>query len=224
MLRALQWAFWVIGLGLQVLVLSAAVQGVAREFPALFAYVVCLFGTTLADIVASQFLGKASHSFKLYYWCAELVRQSALFAMVVALAMHVVPPGRRNEAFTRLIALLGAAVWIGSVIVCYSPNLNTWMVSLIRNLSFFTGVLNLGVWFAYARSRIRDTRRLIIAAGLGLQMTGEAIGHAIRQLDLSMQISLTASLFIVLTHFLCLFLWWRALTMETEVQVRTAVS
>jgi hypothetical protein len=117
MLRALQWAFWVIGLGLQVLVLSAAVQGVAREFPALFAYVVCLFGTTLADIVASQFLGKASHSFKLYYWCAELVRQSALFAMVVALAMHVVPPGRRNEAFTRLIALLGAAVWIGSVML-----------------------------------------------------------------------------------------------------------
>ena len=61
---------------------------------------------------------------------------------------------------------------------------------MIRNLSFFTGVLNLGVWFAYARSRIRDTRRLIIAAGLGLQMTGEAIGHAIRQLDFSIQISL----------------------------------
>ena len=107
MLRALQWAFWVIGLGLQVLVLSTALQGVAREFPALFAYVVCLLGTTLADIVASQFLGKASHSFKLYYWSAEVVRQSVLFAMVVSLAMHVVPSGRRNEAFTRLIALLG---------------------------------------------------------------------------------------------------------------------
>jgi hypothetical protein len=224
MLRFLQWAFWVVGLGLQLLVLSTALQGVAREFPALFTYVVCLVGTTLADIVASQFLGKSSHSFKLYYWCAELVRQSALFAMVVSLAMHVVPPGRRSDALTRIIALLGAAVWLGSVIVCYSANLNVWMVSVIRNLSFFTGVLNLGVWFAYARSRIRDTRRLIIAAGLGLQMTGEAIGHAIRQLDLSNDISLAASIFIVLTHFLCLFLWWRALSTEAEMHVETAVS
>lgn len=224
MLRFLQWAFWVVGLGLQLLVLSTALQGVAREFPALFTYVVCLVGTTLADIVASQFLGKSSHSFKLYYWCAELVRQSALFAMVVSLAMHVVPPGRRSDALTRIIALVGAAVWLGSVIACYSSNLNVWMVSVIRNLSFFTGVLNLGVWFAYARSRIRDTRRLIIAAGLGLQMTGEAIGHAIRQLDLSNDISLAASIFIVLTHFLCLFLWWRALSTEAEMHVKTAVS
>ena len=223
MLKALQWAFWVIGLGLQVLVLSTAFHGVVREFPALFAYVVCLFGTTLADIIASQFLGKTSSSFKLYYWCAELVRQSALFAMVVSLAMHVVPSGRRNEMLTRLIALIGGAVWIGSVILCYSPHLNTWMVSVIRNLSFFTGVLNLGVWFAYARSRIRDVRRLIIAAGLGLQMTGEAIGHAIRQLNLSNQVSLAASIFIVLTHFICLFLWWRALITEADMPVTTAV-
>jgi len=223
MLRALQWAFWVIGLGLQVLVLSTAFQGVVREFPALFAYVVCLFGTTLADIIASQFLGKKSPSFVLYYWCAELVRQSVLFAMVVSLAMHVVPSGRRNEMLTRLIALSGGAVWIGSVIWCYSPHLNTWMVSVIRNLSFFTGVLNLGVWFAYAKSRIRDVRRLIIAAGLGLQMTGEAIGHAIRQLDLSNQVSLAASIFIVLTHFICLFLWWRALITEADVPVATLV-
>lgn len=223
MLRALQWAFWVVGLGLQVLVLSTAFQGVVREFPALFAYVVCLLGTTLADIIASQFLGKASPSFKLYYWCAELIRQSVLFAMVVSLAVHVVPSGRRNEVFTRLIAIVGAAVWIGSVIVCYSPHLNTWMVSVIRNLSFFTGVLNLGVWFAYARSRIRDVRRLIIAAGLGLQMTGEAIGHAIRQLDLSMSVSLAGSIFIVLTHFICLFLWWKALITEAEVPMTTTV-
>ena len=94
---------------------------------------------------------------------------------------------------------------------------------MIRNLSFFTGVLNLGVWFAYAKSRVRDVRRLIIAAGLGLQMTGEAIGHAIRQLDLSNQVSLAASIFIVLTHFICLFLWWRALITEADVPVATLV-
>jgi hypothetical protein len=54
----------------------------------------------------------------------------------------------------------------------------------------------------------------MIAGGLGLQMTGEAIGQAIRQLNVSMQVSLGGSIFIVLTHFLCLFIWWRAFTLE----------
>jgi len=213
-INVVQWAFWVIGLGLQVLLTVTLSQGAGREFPALFAYILSLLATTAADILAFAFLGKASSTYRSYYWSAELVRQSVLFAMVVSLAMHVVPAGRKTEAAGRMVAIAGAVIWIGSVMIFYSPQLNTWMTAVVRNLSFFTGVLNLLVWFLFARSETRDTQRLMIAGGLGLQMTGEAIGHAVRQLNLSRDISLAGSIFVVLTHFLCLFIWWRALTLD----------
>lgn len=213
-LKVVQWAFWVIGLGLQILLTVALWQRAGRVFPALFAYILCLLATTTADILAYVVLGKSSYYYRTYYWSAELVRQSALFALVVSLAMHMLPEGRRTEAFGRMIALGGGLIWIGSVAICYTANLNTWMTTVVRNLSFFTGVLNLLAWFMFARVQPRDTQRLMIAGGLGLQMTGEAIGQAIRQLNLSRDISLGGSIFIVLTHFLCLFIWWRALSLE----------
>lgn len=214
MLTVVQWAFWVIGLGLQVLLTVALSQGAGREFPILFAYILCLLVTTAVDILAITFFGRTSFSYQRYYWSAELVRQSVLFAMVVSLAMHMMPAGRKSDAAARLMAIAGAVIWIGSVLICYSPKLNIWMTTVVRNLSFFTGVLNLVVWFIFAKSEPRDTQRLMIAGGLGLQMTGEAIGQALRQMNLSRDVSFAGSIFVVLTHFLCLFIWWRALVQD----------
>jgi hypothetical protein len=214
-LKTIQWVFWVVGLGLQILLIIPMFHGAAREFPALFAYVACLLVTTTADILGFLIVGKASASYKTYYWSAELVRQTALFSVVVALAMHVLPTNRRTEAYARTILVVGLAIWIGSVATHYTADLYVWMTSVIRNLSFFTGVLTLVVWFLYAKSSLKDTQRLMIAGGLGLQLTGEAIGQAVRQLSISRNISLGASIFIVLCHFLCLFIWWRALCMRS---------
>lgn len=211
MLTVLQWAFWAIGLGLQLLLIVTLSQGAGRYFPALYAYMVCLLGTTLADILTALALGKTSPTYIRYYWSAELVRQSVLFALVISLAMHVLPANRRNASMARLTALVGGLIWITSVATCYSPSVNTWMTAVVRNLSFFSGVLNLVVWFLCARRQTRDVQRLMIAGGLGLQMTGEALGQAIRQMSISYQVTVGASIFIVLAHLLCLFIWWRAL-------------
>jgi hypothetical protein len=213
-LIVLQWIFWVIGLSLQLLLTVTLWQRAGREFPALFAYIGCLVVTTTADILAYVVLGRASYYYRTYYWSAELLRQTALFSLVISLAMHMLPEGRRTAAFGRLIALTGGAIWLGSVALCYSTNLNNWMTSVARNLSFFTAALNLVAWFMFARVQPRDVQRLMIAGGLGLQMTGEAIGQAVRQMNVSIQVTAGGSIFIVLTHLLCLFIWWRALTLE----------
>jgi hypothetical protein len=42
-------------------------------------------------------------------------------------------------------------------------------------------------------------------------MTGEAIGQAIRLMKISTHSNLAGALFVVLSHLLCLFIWWRAL-------------
>jgi hypothetical protein len=213
-LSFLQWTFWAIGLGLQILLILTLSQGAGRYFPTLYAYIVCLLGTTVADILVVQIVGSKSSSYYSYYWSAELVRQSVLFVLVVSLAMHVAPVSRRTNAMARFIALGAGAIWLGSVGICYSPSVNTWMTSVVRNLSFFTGVLNLIVWFLCARSETRDVQRLMIAGGLGLQMTGEAIGQALRQMRVSYEVTAAGSIFIVVTHLLCLFIWWRALSVD----------
>src|SRR5436853_7178114 len=101
MLTALQWAFWVVGVGLQVLLIVALAQGPRREFPALFAYILCLLGTTATDIIAFRLFGKRSPTYITSYWMSELVRQSALFAVVVSLALQVIPMSRRTEVLAR---------------------------------------------------------------------------------------------------------------------------
>lgn len=218
LLTVFQWAFWVVGIGLQILLLISLSQGAGRNFPALFAYIVSLLATTLADILAVSTLGRHSSMYVSYYWLAELVRQTVLFALVVSLAVYVLPVNRRTTAMTRLMALSAAVIWTISVAACYTIKFNAWMTAVARNLSFFNGVLTLMVWFLCARRETRDIQRLMIAGGLGLQMTGEAIGQAVRQMKISEPVTTGASVFIVLTHLMCLFIWWRAL----ELDPRTA--
>jgi hypothetical protein len=213
-MKVLQWALWLVGLGLQSLLLAALSQGAGRQFPPLIVYVLCLLGTTTAEIIAVQAFGRSSSSFGVYYWSAELVRQTALFALVVSLAAHIIPTDRKGQAYGRLLTTSAIAIWAGSLLAYYDANLNLWMTSVVRNLSFYTGILNLFVWFAYARLRTTDVTRLMIAAGLGLQMTGAAIGQAIRLMNYSKNSKLAGALLMVISHMICIFIWWRAFRVE----------
>jgi hypothetical protein len=211
MLNALQWSFWLLGLGLQGAVFLTLAHGPWREFPALFAYIAALAVTTSGEILTYTMLGKTSASFKNYYWSAELIRQTALFRRS-GFARSACAPARQEGRLVWAGCFRALPCWSGSF-DCHAlfARLGKWMTAAVRNMSFATGVMNLLAWFAYAKAGARDTTRLMISGGLGLQMTGEAIGQAIRQMETSNEAMLGASIFIVITHFLCLFIWWRAL-------------
>lgn len=215
-MRLLQWTLWALGLGLQYLVLNALVRGPLREFKIVFVYVFLLLATTVGDIAALYTVGRSSTFYPRYYWAAELTRQTAMFAVVVSLIVGVIPESNRKR--TILHAVLGAAAlfWISSLTWTHSADLNAWMTKVVRNLSFGSAVLDLGLWFALISFRSRDTRRLLIAGGLGLQMTGEAIGQSLRQLLPSYTTALVGSLFVVFAHFLCLVIWWYAFAGERK--------
>jgi hypothetical protein len=140
MLKALQWSFWFIGLGLQGAVFLTLAHGPWREFPALFAYIASLAVTTSGEILTYTMLGKTSASFKNYYWSAELIRQTALFAVVVSLAVHALPPGRKAEAYGRLLSAFAMLVWAVSIFHALFARLGRWMTAAVRNMSFATGV------------------------------------------------------------------------------------
>jgi hypothetical protein len=207
-MRYLQWAFWVSGLYLQFLVLAALMSGPYREFPVLFLYIVCLLVTTVSDIVLYTIRHPAYAN---AYWASEVIRQSALFSVVISMVLSAIPEARSRRATLYVVFAAALLFWAGSMAVHYQPAVNRWMTGVIRDLSFCSAVLNLGLWFVLISRPNRNMRQLLIAGGLGIQMTGDAIGQSIRQMQLSAATFHAGNILIVLTHLLCLYIWTRAL-------------
>lgn len=205
----LQWSFWIIGLTLQYLVTAALLVGPYKEFRAIFVYTICLLVTTILDICLLTFdAGLVRTVQRQYYWTADLLRYSALYCVVISLVMHAFAGNRKRGSLVRLLTVLAIAVWIGTLVVHREPNMNKWMVHVVRDLSFASAIANLVLWFSLIASEKRDARLLTITGGLGLQWTGEAIGQSLRQI--SQNSEMVGVIVMVAAHFLCLYIWWRA--------------
>ena len=213
-MKSLQWPFWIIGLTFQYLVTQALLSGPFRQFTVLFAYMLCLTITTITDILMRLDVGKLGSTYVRYYWAGDLLRESALYAVVISLVLHAMPDSRRRAALLRLLVAVALLFWAGSIFVYQDPNLSKWMTKVVRNLSFCSAVATLILWFVLIASEKRDTRLLVITGGLGLQMTGEAIGQSLRQISKSTEI--LGILTLMFAHFLCLYIWWRAFSTRQE--------
>jgi hypothetical protein len=101
------------------------------------------------------------------------------------------------------------------------------MVRVVRNLSFGSAVLILIVWFLLLSDEKRDTCRLLLVGGLGVQMTGEAMGQSIRQIfSTNYAAAFLGGLLVILTHQLCLTIWLQAFRTRRQLAhraVRNAV-
>lgn len=205
----LQWSFWLAGLALHYLLLTALLTDHRfRDYLAIFLYSICLVVTTFTEIFFVLDVGQVSAAYRWYYFVADLVRQSTLYFVVVSLARHAVPQDDRRATLARLLVVLAFLVWSGTLVASHDVRVTIWMTKVARNLSFWTAIVNLALWFILIASARRDRLLLTLTGGLGLQVTGEAIGYSLRQISRSTQ--LTGSILVVLAHFLCLYVWWRA--------------
>lgn len=208
MKNVLQWTLWIIGLGLQFFVISALFSGPIREYTAVFIYSVVLFLTTVIEIVAALDRGRITREWSMVFWVCEFIRQGAMYAVVISFVAHAVPNDRQKSAVGRLLIFLALIFWAGSFYVQRSDNVTLWMTNALRNLSFCSAIVNLGLWFVLIASERRDQTLLMVTGALGLQMTGEAIGQSLRQLSRSTL--WLGNMTAILTHFLCLYIWWQA--------------
>src|SRR4051794_17443264 len=215
-MKSFQWPFWIIGLTLQYLVTQALLSGPFRQFSVIFGYLLCLTLTTLTDIVMYLDVGNIAVTYNRYYWAGDLLRESALYAVVISLVLHAMPDSRRRAALLRLLIALALLFWIGSFFIYQEPSVNKWMTKVVRNLSFCSAVATLILWFVLIASEKRDTRLLVITGGLGLQMTGEAMGQSLIQI--SKNTFVLGVLTLMFAHFLCLYIWWRAFRAPPELE------
>jgi len=181
-----------------------------RKYIALFAYCLMLLFTDIVEW--SLLFGGVHRNSKIYitsYWVDESLRQVLIFCLMVALIHKATMNCSRLRWTSTGIAALGAAVCLALVSWGSQPGTAPWnnaMIDLSRNLSFCSALLNTVLWTVLLRSRTKEYSLLLIAAGIGLQTTGKAIGHSLRRI--SPEAITAGNVAIVFTFTLCLLIWW----------------
>jgi hypothetical protein len=214
MRTALQYAGWLIGLPLELLIVAALVRGSYRRFPFILLYGIALFLTTVLEISVYQayYSGiRIGRTFAQYYWIDEGIRQTLLFAVVISL-VYLASEAFRSRALVRGSLVCGAVIFAGAAFLVHYDGKTVageWMTLWLRDLNFSAAILDLGLWAMLLASRHKETRLLLLSGALGIQFTGEAIGQSLRHLF--PWVLSPGDVVTLLANLVCLWIWWQAL-------------
>jgi hypothetical protein len=213
-MRVLQYAGWLIGLPLELLIISALVRGPYKRFPLFLIYSVVLFLTTIVDISVYQAYysgAKVAHTFAYYYWINEGLLQALIFAVVISL-IYVATAVAQARTLLRVCLVCGAIIFAGgSFLIHYDVHAvpGKWMTLWSRDLDFCTAILDLALWAILLTWRHKETQLLLLSGGIGIEFTGEAIGQSLRSLFPSAVNPGNAV--ILLANLAGMWVWWQAL-------------
>jgi hypothetical protein len=186
--------------------LVAMLKGGWRKYLILFTLVILnlLSGVSLISVLAGN--GKYSPTSALLYWVNGFAGQMCLFGMILSFGYEHIDPRRRS-----LVHVLGAA-GCSTVLLSFAAHsnwrMNMMMTKVSRDVDFMLAVANFFLWSILIVSKQRDRQTLLIAGGLGLNVTGGAVAHSLRQIARSLV--LTGNVIQALTSILCVWMWWRA--------------
>jgi hypothetical protein len=214
MRAVVQYASWLIGLPLELLIIAALIRGPYRRFPFVFVYIIALFLANVVEIPANTayFSGiRLTHSRAFYFWIDEGILQVLIYAVVISL-IYGATAELRSRTVVRAALTGGAAMFAGaSFLIHYNSHVvvGMWMTLWSRDLNFTSAVLDLALWAMLLGSRKRETQLLLLSGGLGIQFTGEAIGQSVREW-LPWTLS-PGDVIILGANLACLWIWWQAL-------------
>ncbi len=182
-------SFYYLSTVLSTLLLIGAIHsmlgGAWRRYPVLFVYLCLTFALSApmstAFLVAGASWTGVSRS---AYWVLSLSMQLCGVFLVLALLRRA---GELRRGTSRMVGwlafgffamLAGSAVWHYEALAAGRPN--RWMTFVSRDAALVSTGLNLLLWSVLLSHRKRDHKLLFVSAGLGLQCTIDAIGHALR--------------------------------------------
>jgi hypothetical protein len=219
----IQLGSWCVALPLTLMVLAAMVRGPYRHFPVLFLYVAVGFVFTVAAMPSyiAHYLNPTDHDLvvqmaKWSFW-NDLLLEPLAYAVVINLIYAAASHVRSRRVV--LIATIGGATLIAGIsfLLHFNPapaaKHGVWLALWTRDLSFFSEILDLGLWGLLLSTRGRDAKLLLVTGGLGIQFTGEAIGDSLRSLAYqrrSHRLSFTGSIITALADLTALFVFWQA--------------
>jgi hypothetical protein len=204
-MQILQWAGTILGVILQLMVISALIRGRLKTYPFLFILIISEFLSTIVGVAATLDTSGWIRETAKYYWITEVVDYALIYACLVHLLAQTVEGenGRKRIAW---VVVLGFLFVILSTVQSYDTKLAYWMTQLVRNVSFGSMFVTLTLWTLLIRKPNRQ--RLMVAAGLGIQLAGSAIGHSL--LSLSRHLVWVGNLVLLSVYLLFLYTIWRA--------------
>lgn len=221
---------YVVGLPLELLVIAAMMRGGFRKFPAVFAYVVAVFFTTVVEIpLAWDYYHThdpaGSSRFVTVYWMDELILQFLIFVVVLSLIWQATSEARsRRPLRTAMIA--GSALVAGvSFFLEFDTHvtIGIWMTPWARDLNFSAAILDMALWALLIARRQKDSQVLLLSGGLGIMFCGEAIGESLR--NMSHSVVLTGDVLDLITNLVFLYIWWQTFratrTVHSSLRVNT---
>ncbi|MCX6634837.1 MAG: hypothetical protein NT090_07115 [Acidobacteria bacterium] len=215
-MKYVQWFAWCVNLPLQVALLNSLFRGGFRSFPVLLPYSLILFLWTVANIAAREG-GRLPAAWQSAYWLVDLILDWLLYVLILSLVNRAVRQSQHRAKIVRWLILAVGLFWLAALFLTYDPRLNEWMTNFTKYVAFGGAVLNLVLWTVLVGTHHGDRSVLMISGGYGVQSAGEAISQSLRALAIqnrSYPVLITGNLIGVLTHTLCLVIWWRAVARE----------
>jgi hypothetical protein len=206
MQQALQYSAWVVGLWLNLLVISALVRGSYRSYPFVFAYALALLVSTVLEIALHTAPRTVQDGF---YWLDEVILDVLVFCLVIAFIDGAARHAKHKVVERHWLVLAAALICAVSLAIHRGAHLNRQMTLVSRDLNICAVILDLILWSTLLTARRPDRALMLLSGGLGLQLTGAIMGEQLRHFSHSL--FWTGTLLEVATGFLGLYIWWRAL-------------
>jgi hypothetical protein len=201
---------------LLLLVIAYLLRGDYLHYPILLVYCLVELLTAGAEYLVSNFglrLGiEDAHEFfiKLYY-ADEVIVDLLLFLMVITLTYRAMDGNPARVMAGRALGFITLAV-LGLPFLLFHQSIGdhaVFMNGAGEVFNFGAAIMNLVLWTALIGARRRDAQLLTVCAGLGLQVTAQALGFGIRQL-LPSRHRWMPDLFMTIAHLISVYIWWRA--------------
>jgi hypothetical protein len=223
----------VIGVPLELMVIAGLLRGGYRKFPLIFVYSILNFLATIVEIPSTVafYMGVAGAGRLAadYWWNNEALFQVLNYLIVMSL-IYQAAAELRSRRIVRVSLFAGGLLFAGvTFLVEYNPALprGLWMTSWTRDLNFCFAVLDLAPWAFLIGRKDKDERVLLLSGGMGVLLTGEAIGTALRQMALknrSHALALSGGLIMMLSNLVFLFVWWQAFRPARQRNPRARVA
>jgi len=200
----------VAGLVLNVALLLFLLSERFHRFLVLTAYAAGRLLANVAEFIASHKFGHNAAQYARVYWPSEVLMNALLFLMVIVFTYQCLEGNEVRATARRFLTGIVAVAIVAPFVIYHQRTMfsTRWFNGLIQWFNFGGAIMNLGLWTALLANKKRDPQLVMVSIGLGLAVTGAAMGFGLRQFtSASSGAREFANLVVVLTHVLGLFVW-----------------
>ena len=199
-----------VSLILQVGILHLLLKGALRKYPLVLAYSLTRLVTSVLEVIVRQQHGKQTAYFRQVYYSDRVILNLLLFIMVAAIIHSLVAAPLRSIVDKALAGTFASVLFL-PFLALSRPFTVHWLNGMSQFLYFGSGVITLVLWTVLITSRPRNEQLLKFTAGLGVAMTGAAIGFGFHQWLRTSHFMWMPNLFLQVTHIAGLLIWLWAL-------------